>query len=321
MEYRQLGRLFETSVGALGGGGIGQIWGPTDDAEAVATVRAAVDAGITLLDVAPLYGIAETMIGRAFEGVFPKEVRVSTKCMLGTPPAVEVADRLSASLDESCGRLRRPYVDVFFLHGYVIEDGWHEGPRAHLLDRLAMPLTLYRETIVPALQALVTAGRIGAWGITSGPPAPVTAALTDVVAPCAFQAVVNPLNTSGSMNITGKPEDPAALIPIAAHRGIGVMAVRALAAGALTDAFDRNVDPETLEAIDYQRAAGFRMMARELGVEPAELAYRYALSTPGVDTVVLGAKNRSELMAFMRAEAAPRMSPAEMADLRAGTLS
>ncbi|HEY6692950.1 MAG TPA: aldo/keto reductase [Solirubrobacteraceae bacterium] len=37
----------------LGGGGVGNVWGPVDRAEAVATVRAAVDAGSTMIDVAP----------------------------------------------------------------------------------------------------------------------------------------------------------------------------------------------------------------------------------------------------------------------------
>jgi aryl-alcohol dehydrogenase-like predicted oxidoreductase len=45
---------------------------------------------------------------------------------------------------------------------------------------------------------------------------------------------------------------------------------------------------------DYARAAGFRRLAAELGMTPALLAHRYALSLP-VDTVVLGVKNRREL--------------------------
>jgi aryl-alcohol dehydrogenase-like predicted oxidoreductase len=39
----------------LGGGGLGRIWGETSLDEAVATVHAAVEAGITLIDTAPMY--------------------------------------------------------------------------------------------------------------------------------------------------------------------------------------------------------------------------------------------------------------------------
>ena len=47
METRQLGGLWPVSALTLGGGGIGQLWGETTREEAVATVRAAVDNGIT----------------------------------------------------------------------------------------------------------------------------------------------------------------------------------------------------------------------------------------------------------------------------------
>jgi aryl-alcohol dehydrogenase-like predicted oxidoreductase len=48
------------------------------------------------------------------------------------------------------------------------------------------------------------------------------------------------------------------------------------------------------EMRDYARAAGFRRLATELGMTPALLAHRYALSLP-LDTLVLGVKNRIEL--------------------------
>ena len=51
--HTTLGQLFEVSAYTLGGGGIGQVWGETDREEAVATVREAYDAGITLFDMAP----------------------------------------------------------------------------------------------------------------------------------------------------------------------------------------------------------------------------------------------------------------------------
>jgi aryl-alcohol dehydrogenase-like predicted oxidoreductase len=61
---------------------------------------------------------------------------------------------------------------------------------------------------------------------------------------------------------------------------------------------------------DYTRAAGFRRLAAELGVTPAMLAHRYALSLE-VDTLVLGVKNRQELAECVAAaEAGPL--PAEL---------
>jgi len=59
------------------------------------------------------------------------------------------------------------------------------------------------------------------------------------------------------------------------------------------------------EMRDYARAAGFRRLSAELGMTPALLAHRYALSLP-VDTLVLGVKNRTELAECVAAaEAGP----------------
>ena len=52
---------------------------------------------------------------------------------------------------------------------------------------------------------------------------------------------------------------------------------------------------------DWHRAAGWRAVAAALGEDPADLAHRYALSLPDVDTVVLGIKNRQELAAAVAA--------------------
>ena len=49
-------------------------------------------------------------------------------------------------------------------------------------------------------------------------------------------------------------------------------------------------------------------MCRELGESPASLAHRYALSMDGIDTVVLGVKNRAELRECIEAEANGRLT-------------
>jgi aryl-alcohol dehydrogenase-like predicted oxidoreductase len=87
--------------------------------------------------------------------------------------------------------------------------------------------------------------------------------------------------------------------------GVGVMGIRAVQAGALTDLLDRPLPADHPEMLDYARAAGFRRLAAELSMTPAFLAHRYALSLP-VDTLVLGVKNRTELAECVAAaEAGP----------------
>ena len=87
MQQRPFGELGSSSALTLGGGGLGQLWGPTTREECVATAREAVDSGIDVLDLAPTYGDgeAEVVIGEAFDGVLPSGVRVITKCLAKAP--------------------------------------------------------------------------------------------------------------------------------------------------------------------------------------------------------------------------------------------
>jgi aryl-alcohol dehydrogenase-like predicted oxidoreductase len=94
MEMRTLGRLWPVSALTLGGGGLGQLWGATSRDEAVATIHEAVDAGISLLDMAPRYGDgeAERVVGDAFGGHLPDGVRISTKHRVSNPPRARSSD-------------------------------------------------------------------------------------------------------------------------------------------------------------------------------------------------------------------------------------
>ncbi|MBV9418221.1 MAG: aldo/keto reductase, partial [Alphaproteobacteria bacterium] len=56
MKKNSFGLLGQVSALTLGGGGIGQVWGANTREECVATIHAAIDAGIDLLDTAPMYG-------------------------------------------------------------------------------------------------------------------------------------------------------------------------------------------------------------------------------------------------------------------------
>jgi len=95
------------------------------------------------------------------------------------------------------------------------------------------------------------------------------------------------------------------------------MGVRAVAAGSLTSGFDRSVAADSREQLDFDRAAPFRSIAAEMGISPAQLAHQYALSMPGVETVVLGVKNREELAECLAAEVAPDLDTSLVARIDA----
>ncbi len=113
------------SVLTLGGGGLGQLWGATTREECVATVKAAVDAGITLLDLAPRYGDgkAEQVVGEAFGGRLPSGVRVTSKCNLGNPPPDRIERILRQSIEASLRLTQLDRLDLFFLHSNIVPRG------------------------------------------------------------------------------------------------------------------------------------------------------------------------------------------------------
>jgi aryl-alcohol dehydrogenase-like predicted oxidoreductase len=307
-----LGPFANVSRLTLGGGGLGQIWGQSSDAEAIATIEAALSAGITMIDTAPMYGACETVIAAAFRGVLPAGVRITTKCQLGQPDVGTAAAKLEASLDASLEAMALDRVDVFFLHSNLCEDGFVYAHGNDHRASFATPWSQYVEEVVPAFEDLKRRGRIGAWGITGvGVPASVIQALQHDVKPSVVQAVSNVLDSPGGIRRYSEPARPREIIAAANANGVGVMGIRAVQAGALTSAFDRTVKASHPDAVDYERAVPFRTLCVELGVDPALLAHRYALDMTGVDTVVLGVKNRAELARCLEAEAAGPL-PAEL---------
>ncbi|MCL4242062.1 MAG: aldo/keto reductase [Dehalococcoidia bacterium] len=308
MQTCPFGPLEPVSALTLGGGGLGQVWGATTRDEAIATVHEAIAGGITLLDMAPSYGRdgeAERVIGEAFGGRLPAGVRVTTKHVLGSPHAGDVYQRLSDSLDGSLARMRLGRVDIFILHG-MIDAAAEEGATTRT------NFALFRDSVVPAFERLRAEGRIGSWGITGvGFPSAILDVLEQGPRPAVVQCIANVLDSPGGMKRYDEPARPRDIIASAVRHGVGVMGIRAVAAGSLTSAIDRELPAGSPEVNDFERAAPFRAIAAELGVSPAFLAHQYALSMDGVSTVVLGVKNREELRECLAAEAAGPL-PAEV---------
>ena len=312
MQQHGFGRLWPVSALTLGGGGIGMVWGETTFDECIATVRDAVSSGINLIDLAPSYGNgkAEEVVGEAFEGRLPEGVRVTSKCGLGNAPRAEIEPLLRQSIEGSLKRLRRSRLDLFFLHSNVVPDAqyiarWPDGARR------MTPYDTFVAEVRPIFERLVGEGLIGAWGLTGiGHPDTIVRLLGERPAPAAVQCIANLLDSPGALKFFDGPAKPREVMAAARTNGVGVMGIRAVQAGALTGALDRPLPADHPEMRDYARADGFRRLAAELGITPAFLAHRYALSLP-VDTVVLGVKNRTELAECVAAADAGPL-PAEL---------
>ena len=309
METRQLGGLWPVSALTLGGGGIGQLWGETTREECVATVQKAVDLGITLLDMAPSYGNgeAESVVGAAFEGNLPANVRVTTKHRLGETNPKKIEQNIRSGLAESLKRLRLERVDLFFLHSNIIP---HDFDASVYVTRPATRWAVYKEHFIPTCEKLVAEGKIGAWAITGiGVPECLLAALELDDKPAAVQCIANLLDSPGDLKYFAGPSRAREIIAKTKSIGAGVLGIRAVQGGALTDSIDRELPADHGVLTDYAKAANYRLLAKELGTTPAALAHRYALAIEGVDTVVLGCKNTTELQECVTAEAQGPLEP------------
>jgi aryl-alcohol dehydrogenase-like predicted oxidoreductase len=319
MRAAHLPVLGEVSKLALGGGGLGHLWGPTTREECVATLRAAVDQGVTLIDLAPRYGDGESeeVFGAAFEGKPPAGIKVTSKCLLGDAPVDQIETRLRASVATSLKRLRLERLDLFFLHSNVVPDDGKMRDHPDAAVRMT-PYSNFVEHVRPAFERMVADGLIGAWGLTGiGYPPTIMKLLGESPKPAAVQCLANPLDSAGELQFFEGAMQPRDVIRTATENGVGVLGIRAVQGGALAAKVDRDLPADHPVMRDYGLSGEWRALASELGEDPSDLAHRYALSMAGVDVVVLGIKNRAELDMCLAAEARGPLAPDVMARIDA----
>jgi len=152
---RLAGTSLEVSRVALGTWAIGGwMWGGTDEAESIATIRAAVEHGINLIDTAPAYGFgrSEEIVGKALaEGNFRSRVLIATKVGLewrsGKVFRNATRARILQEVEDSLRRLRTDHIDVYQVH-------WPD------------PLVTIEET-AEAMHTLFEQGKIRAIGVSN----------------------------------------------------------------------------------------------------------------------------------------------------------
>jgi hypothetical protein len=79
----------------------GWMWGGTDEAQSIETIRSAIDHGVTLIDTAPVYGFgrSEEIVGKALEGSLRHKVTIATKLGLAWKDGVVYRDSRPAASD------------------------------------------------------------------------------------------------------------------------------------------------------------------------------------------------------------------------------
>ena len=97
------------------------VWGPTDEAQAINTIHYVIDSGVNLIDTAPIYGYghSETIVGKSIKNRRNK-VFLATKCgLIGR--GKNITHNLSRKsilkeIDDSLSRLQTDYIDLYQCH-------------------------------------------------------------------------------------------------------------------------------------------------------------------------------------------------------------
>ena len=199
MEYRELGKT-GLRISRVGLGGI-----PIQRIDAAGTgelVRGLMDAGVNYVDTARGYTVSEEYLGEALEGVRDRWV-VATKSMART------REEMVRDIEISLKNLRTGYIDLYQVH----------NPTVAQLEQVAAP-----GGALEALQEARAAGKIGHIGVTAHSTAVFELALRmDWVETIMFP--YNIVETQGE-----------ALMRAAAAQGVGFIAMKPLAGGAIEDA-------------------------------------------------------------------------------------
>jgi aryl-alcohol dehydrogenase-like predicted oxidoreductase len=269
LRRRRLGRThMEVTELALGGVGIGGLYGPVPEAEAARVIHRALQLGINYLDTSPLYMESEERIGRAFArlGGKPPGLYLSTKT--GTHPTRR-GDYSAAgtrwSVENSLRLLGVGSVDCVLLHdprsNAELEQALGPGGAVEELERMK------REGKLRAIGLGVREHHYHRRAILSGK--------IDVILTYADYNLVN--------------RSAAPLIQEAANAGVGVILAQVLLAGLMGSA-DPSEDKRLQQRPEFRAALDWHRWAKEREVSLPAVAIQFGLRNPNVGCVLVGAK-------------------------------
>jgi aryl-alcohol dehydrogenase-like predicted oxidoreductase len=311
VETRTLGRTgFDVGVVGLGAWQLGADWGDVVESDALATLQAALDAGVTFIDTADVYGDgrSERLVGRFLRSQ-PVPVTVATKMgrRVAQEPSAYTLGNFRAWNDRSRENLGVDTLDLVQLH--------------------CPPSSVYTmESVYEALDTLVQERRIAHYGVSVETCDEALAAIAHPGV-ATVQIIVNMLRL--------KPLDQ--VLPAAAEAGVGIIARVPLASGVLSGRYDerttfgaddhRNFNRqgeafdvgETFSGVDYETAlTAVRRLAPLVpeGATMAQVALRWIVDHPAVAVVIPGARNPEQARANAAAADLPPLPEATHAAVR-----
>ena len=294
MNYRKFGNTgIEVSEIGFGCGDVGGLMVRGEHADQVRAVARAMELGINYFDTASRYGggQSETNLGRVLKEL-SAEVYVGTKYSLGEADPNDLKAGVIQSVEASLKRLGREQVDLIQLHDRISSQTDVSVRAITVSDVLG--------EVREALEVLKSQGKVRFYGMTGvGEPKGIHEVVASGLV-STVQTVYNLINASAGAAAPAGFDMPDydRLIDLSAEKNVGVIVIRVLAAGALTGTSVRHpVAVQTVAPIgsgrdfqqDESRARQFAFIVNEgFASDMPEASIRFALSNPGVSTVLVG---------------------------------
>ncbi len=267
--------------------------GDADEAESARLYAAVRERGINFLDCADAYqkGRAEEILGRLMAHERDALI-VTTKChqSMGADPNAQGSNRrhILRAVEASLRRLGTDRVEVLFMHR------WDD--------------TVPVEETLRALEDLVRSGKVLHVGVSNWSAWQIALGLG-----VADRHGWSPIDVVQPMYSLVKRQAEAEILPLARHRGLGVITYSPLGGGLLTGKYAadganagrivdnqmyarRYGDPRVREA-----AGTFADFARQHGVHPVTLAVAWAAGHPDVTCPIIGARSVEQLAPALEA--------------------
>jgi len=293
VELRPLGRTgLRVSHLSLGGAALGQQYGPVSAADAADVIRAALDAGVNLIDTSAYYGrgVSEELIGAALAGGLRGRVLICTKAGRLDRDAFDfTAAGMRRCLDGSLKRLRTDAVDILLAHDIEFADDTER---------------VFTET-ADVLHALKREGKCRYVGMSCYP----LGLLRRAVERCDLDVVISYAHYT-LQNTRLLTE----FLPVAAARGVGVLNASPLSLGLLTH---QGPPPWHPAPADIRAAcAAAAELCRARGADLAKLGMQFCYAEERIPSTITGTAKAAELAANLRALAEP-IDAELLADVRA----
>src|SRR5215216_4997521 len=238
IEQRDLGKTgLKVSALGYGCGAVGGLMVRAEAAEQTRAVARALDAGVTYFDTAPDYGEgrSEENLGRVLKELNAWErVVVGTKVRLQPGDVAEPSTAIRRSLEQSLRRLGHDSVDLLQLHNHI----WLDRPSD---DSGPLGLADVIGEVAEGFKAIREEGlarHIGFTGLGDTAALLETALADDYETVQSYFNVINP--SAGYPGFESDEQDFGGLIDTAARAGLGVIAIRVFAAGAVSGSPERH---------------------------------------------------------------------------------